>query len=134
MKIQLETRTVVIGVVAVISVVAILGLAQTPTPTPTCTPSSEKLQFQLVLKCVQDKDYPNLYPTLKKELCSHKNICHDNSTDGTLTICGDQDTAWCKTDTKMTSNVTQRVAFIKKEDLDHFMSTAFSTSTPTPTP
>ena len=46
MKIQLETRAVVIGVVAVISVVAILGLAQTPTPT--CTPSSDKLKFQIV--------------------------------------------------------------------------------------
>ena len=131
MKIQLETRAVVIGVVAVISVVAILGLAQTPTPT--CTPSSDKLKFQIVLKCVQKKDFLNLVPTLAKVPCSHKHILIDNSTDGNLTTCEDQD-AWCKTDTHNTSNVTQRVAFISKAELDAFMSAAFSTLTPTPTP
>ena len=78
MKIQFETRVVVIGVVAVISVLAIVGLAQTPTPT--CTPknSTEELQFHLVLRCVQKQDFPNLVTAIGNVPCEHKYIQVDN--------------------------------------------------------
>jgi hypothetical protein len=119
MKIQFEPRPVVIGVVTVISVVAILGLAQTPTPT--CTPknSTEELQFHLVLRCVQKKDFPKLVTTIANVPCEHKYIqIDDGNFDGGLPVSGKE--ACSHTN----SNVTQRVAFVNKTDLDTFIKDA----------
>lgn len=133
MKIQFGPRAVVIGVVAVISVVAIVALAQRPTPT--CTPDlTEKLQFHLVMKCVSTTKYPNLVQTIKNDVSpSHRYYQEDNKPiDGTLPVPAQEKV--CCDSTRTNSNVTQRLAFIKKEDLDAFMSAAFSSPSPTPTP
>ena len=128
MKIQLEPRTVVTAVVAVTSVVAILGLAQTPTSTP-C--KDEHLKFQLVMRCVDQSN--DLIQTIKGLQDTYKRIrVVDNNGIVTLYGCLPVPANDTECGSRTTSNVTQRVAFAKKEDLASFMSAAFPTPTPTP--
>jgi hypothetical protein len=120
MKIQLETRAVVIGVVAVISVLAIVGLAQTSTPTP-CP--KEELPFHLVMRCVQEKDFPQLVGAIKGVPTCHKRIQIDTQPfDGGLPTPAPE--PQCLGGDKTNSNVTQRVAFVNKTDLDTFIKDA----------
>ena len=130
MKIQRENRAVVTAVVAVTSVVAILGLAQTPTSTP-C--KDEYFKFQLVMRCAEKSN--DLFQTIDNLQDKYKRIrIVENGSvtyqKGCLLVPANDADCGSRT----TSNVTQRVAFASKEELARFMSTAFPTSTPTPTP
>ncbi len=124
MKIQFETRAVVTGVVAVMSVIAILALAQTPTPTACPV---EKLQFHLVMKCVQTAEFPNLVKAIKALPKTNWNIqIDDNAPEGCLAVPA-LDPAlepMCVRGGKPNSNVTQRLSFAKKGDLDTFIQNA----------